>query len=105
MFSDLSPFNKKYLLWNKKINIYIAFLNDDERYFIESDHFYRKFTSENVNTAWTKKAYFKIRNDQGEYDINLFCQQVSSLLNSFPMWNLQIKCEGKKITKILLIDP
>lgn len=52
-----------------------------------------------------QKAYFRIRNDQGEYDINLFCQQVSSLLNSFPMWNLQIKCEGKQITKILLIDP
>ena len=40
----------------------------------------------------------------GEYTINWSCQQVSSLLNSFPSWFLSIKSEGNSISKMIFAE-
>lgn len=51
-----------------------------------------------------KKVFLKIQNDIGEYTTNWSCQQVSSLLNSFPSWILSIKSEGNSTSKMILTD-
>lgn len=66
---------------------------DDDEVLIETDRFFHIFTLENIEKARKKKVYLKIKNDMGEYTINWSCQQVSSLLNSFPSWFLSIKSE------------
>lgn len=77
---------------------------DDDEVLIETDRFFHIFTLENIEKARKKKVYLKIKNDMGEYTINWSCQQVSSLLNSFPSWFLSIKSEGNSISKMIFAE-
>ena len=62
-------------------NISIA---DDDEVLLETERIYRLFTLENIGKSRKKKIFLKIKNEIGEYTNNWTCQQISSLLNSFP---------------------
>lgn len=69
---------------NSKSNNNISAEEDDDEVLIETDRFFHLFTLDNIEKARKKKVFLKIQNDIGEYTTNWSCQQVSSLLNSFP---------------------
>ena len=52
-----------------------------------------------------QKARISILNDDGENSFNWTCQNVASLINSFPNWVLSIKSAGNNCSKMLLEDP